>query len=92
MRELAIESWHASVILTTMVQLLNTFFLGKTASVRRFQSLCEAVVVIDEVQTIPPHMLSLFNLTVNFFRKSVIPRFCCVRLHSPAWNRPIIRW
>ena len=97
MRELAIESWHAPVILTTMVQVLNTFFLGKTASVRRFQSLCEAVVVIDEVQTIPPHMLSLFNLTVNFLSKICHTTFllcsatqpCLEQADHPLVERPV---
>ena len=45
---------------------------------RRFQSLCDAVVVIDEVQTVPNHMLTLFNLTVNFLSKSA-DHFCCAR-------------
>ena len=68
-RELAIENWHSPIIITTLVQLLNTMFSGKIASVRRFQSLCDSIVVIDEVQTVPHHMLSIFNLTVNFLSK-----------------------
>lgn len=68
-RELAIENWHSPIIITTLVQLLNTMFSGKTASVRRFQALCDSIVVIDEVQTVPHHMLSIFNLTVNFLSK-----------------------
>ncbi len=65
-RELAAESWDAPVIITTMVQLLNTMFLGKTTAIRRYHALCNAVVVIDEVQTVPNKMLSLFNTAVNF--------------------------
>lgn len=66
LRELAIESWEHPIIITTMVQFLNTLFLGKTTSIRRFHSLSNAVVVVDEVQTVPNNMLSLFNLTLNF--------------------------
>ena len=65
-RELAVESWNTPVIITTLVQLLNTLFDGKTTSIRRFQSLCGSIIVIDEVQTVPPRMLSLFNLAVEF--------------------------
>lgn len=65
-RELAVESWNAPVIITTLVQLLNTLFDGKTTSIRRFQGLCNSVIVIDEVQTVPPKMLSLFNLALDF--------------------------
>ena len=68
-RELAVESWDAPVIITTLVQLLNTLFDGKTTAIRRFQGLCNSIIVIDEVQTVPPHMLSLFNLAVDFLVK-----------------------
>lgn len=66
LRELAVDSWHSPVIITTLVQLLNTLFSGKTTAIRRFQSLCHSVIVIDEVQTVPGKMLSLFNLAINF--------------------------
>lgn len=65
-RELITENWQAPIIITTLVQLLNTLFSGKTTCVRRFQALCNCVLVIDEVQTVPTKMLTLFNLAVNF--------------------------
>ena len=68
-RELAVESWDAPIIITTLVQLLNTMFAGKTTAIRRFQGLCNSIIVIDEVQTVPPKMLSLFNLTLDFLAK-----------------------
>ena len=68
-RELAVESWDSPIIITTLVQLLQTLFSGKTTSVRRFQSLCDSVIVIDEVQTVPPRMLTLFNLAMDFLTK-----------------------
>ena len=64
--ELLTETWEAPVILTTLVQLLNTIFSGKTSSIRRFHALCNSIIVIDEVQTVPNKMLTLFNLAVNF--------------------------
>lgn len=65
-RELLTETWEAPVVITTLVQLLNTLFLGKTTCIRRFHSLCGSVIVIDEVQTVPSKMLTLFSLAVNF--------------------------
>lgn len=64
--ELLVQSWNAPIILTTLVQLLNTLFDGKTTSIRRFQALCDSVIVIDEVQTVPTKLLSLFNLAIQF--------------------------
>jgi len=66
LRELAVENWETPVIITTMVQFLNTLFDGRTTSIRRFHSLGESVIVIDEVQSVPFKMLSLFNLALNF--------------------------
>lgn len=68
-RELAVETWNAPVIITTLVQLLNTLFEGRTTAIRRFQGLCNSIIVIDEVQTVPPKMLSLFNMAVDFLSK-----------------------
>lgn len=68
-RELLIESWNVPIIITTMVQLLNTLCAGKTANIRRMQALCNSIIVIDEVQTVPDKMLSLFNLALNFLAK-----------------------
>jgi CRISPR-associated endonuclease/helicase Cas3 len=64
--ELLTENWGAPVIITTLVQLLNTMFAGKTACIRRFHGLVHSIIVIDEVQTVPTRMLTLFNLAVDF--------------------------
>lgn len=64
--ELLAETWDAPIIITTLVQLLNTIFSGKTSAIRRFHALCNSIIVIDEVQTVPNKMLTLFNLAINF--------------------------
>ena len=68
-KELLTESWDAPVIITTLVQLLNTLFAGKTTNIRRMQALCNSIIIIDEVQSVPNKMLSLFNLALNFLAK-----------------------
>ena len=65
-QELLAESWDSPIIITTLVQLLNTLFEGNNSSAQRMHSLCNSVIVIDEVQTVPVKMLTLFNLAVNF--------------------------
>ena len=64
--ELLTETWESPIIITTLVQFLNTIFSGKTSSIRRFHALCNSIIVIDEVQTVPNKMLTLFNLAINF--------------------------
>lgn len=65
-RELLTQSWDAPVIITTLVQLLNTLFDGKTTAIRRFHALCNSVIVIDEVQTVPVKLLTMFDLAIRF--------------------------
>lgn len=60
------ENWNSPVIVTTLVQLLNTLFSDKTTCVRRLCSLCDSVIIIDEVQSVPSKMLTLFDLAMNF--------------------------
>lgn len=67
--ELLAEHWNSPVIITTMVQFLNTLFSGKTAAVQRFHSLSNSVIIIDEVQTVPYRMLSLFSTAMNFLTR-----------------------
>ena len=64
--QLLTENWSSPVIITTLVQLLDTLFAGKTSCIRRMHALCDSLIVIDEVQTVPNEMLSLFNTAVNF--------------------------
>ena len=64
--ELRTEKWDSPVIATTMVQLLNALFSGKTSAVRRMHRLGNAVIIIDEIQSLPLKCVYIFNLAVNF--------------------------
>lgn len=60
------DRWSAPVIITTMVQLLEILFSDKTQSVARLRSLCNSVIVFDEVQSLPRKTLQIFNIAMNF--------------------------
>lgn len=64
------ENWHSPVIITTLVQFLNTLFDGRTSCIRRLHSLIDSIVVMDEVQTVPRKMLSMFNEAINFLAET----------------------
>ena len=74
--EIRSEKWDMPVIATTLVQFLNTLFLDRLDSVRRMHRLCNSVIIIDEVQSIPTKCVSLFNLGMNFI--SEIGRSCVI--------------
>ena len=84
--ELLTESWESPIIITTLVQLLNTCFSGKTSAIRRFHSLCNSIIVIDEVQTIPSKLLTLFNLAVNY-----LSEICCTTVVLCSATQPELK-
>ena len=67
--KLLAENWDAPVIFTTSVQCLESLFAGGTRGVRRLHSLSNAVIVFDEVQTLPIKTVHIFNNAVNFLIK-----------------------
>jgi len=64
--KLLAENWDAPIIYTTAVQFLETLFAGGTRGVRRLHQLANAVIVFDEIQTIPIRTVHLFNNAINF--------------------------
>lgn len=66
--ELAKDNWDCPIILTTMVQFLNTFYELGSKNIRRLHHLTESVIIFDEVQKVPIHCVSLFNSALNFLK------------------------
>lgn len=64
--KLLTERWDSPIILTTMVQFLDTLFSGGTQSVRRMHNLANSVIIFDEIQAIPIKCINMFNSAVNF--------------------------
>lgn len=60
------ENWDAPVVFTTSVQLLETLFGGGTRGARRMHQLANAVVIFDEVQTLPINCVHIFCNAINF--------------------------
>lgn len=63
------QSWNSPVVISTLVQLLNTLFDASGSSVRRMCSLCDSVIIIDEIQSLPRKTIDIFNSAVNFLTK-----------------------
>lgn len=60
------ENWDAPVVFTTSVQLLETLFGGGTRGARRMHQLANAVLIFDEIQTLPVNCVHLFCNGINF--------------------------
>ena len=68
--ERLIENWdEVPVIVTTAVQFFHTLFKEQRSNIRRFHSLCDSVIIMDEVQALPVKLVHLFNLSINFLTR-----------------------
>lgn len=60
------DSWNAQIIVTTMVQYLNTLFASGSSNIKKMHNLSKSVLIFDEIQTLPIKCTYMFNESVNF--------------------------
>ncbi len=84
--------WDSPIVLTTMVQFLETVYSNKASKLRKFHNMANAVIVFDEVQALPVRCTHLFNDAVNFLRqfgRSTILLCTATQPHLHEVDRPV---
>ena len=75
-QKLATENWEAPIIVTTNVQLFESLFNAHSSSCRKLHNLVDSVIILDEVQMLPPEylksILSVLKGLVKCFGVTVV--------------------
>ncbi|MHB9292878.1 putative CRISPR-associated endonuclease/helicase Cas3 [Hollandina sp. SP2] len=64
------QTWNVPIIITTMVQFLEALFGSGTKKIRRMHRLTNAVIIFDEVQTLPISCTYLFTWALQYLCQS----------------------
>lgn len=69
LKRLADSRWDNPIIITTMVQFLETVMSAKASDLRKFHNMSNSVIIFDEIQSLPIKTVHLFNEVVSFLSK-----------------------
>lgn len=78
-----IEGWNSEIIITTFVQFFHTIISNKNRSLRKFHTIANSIVILDEVQSIPHKYWLLLKQVISGFAEYFNTYFIFVTATQP---------
>ena len=78
------EGWEQEFIVTTFVQFLESIFTNKNRALRKFHNMTNAIIILDEVQNIPPKYYELIELVFTKMAEYFNTKFVFVTATQPV--------
>lgn len=86
-KELATENWDYPIIVTTTVQFFESLFSNKPSKCRKIHNIADAVIIFDEVQTLPKEMILPTLSILKNINKILKTSFLFCTATMPAFNK-----
>ncbi len=81
---LACENWDAPIVVTTSVQFFDSLFSNRSSRCRKLHNIVNSVVVLDEVQLLPPEYLNPILHTMKELHQNYNVTFVLSTATQPA--------